>query len=1201
MSTFQSRRRFFLSILVTFALFFGLGDVPRGVSEGIVISQVYSAGGSSGSVYRNDYVELFNRALVPERLDGMSLQFVTATGTALFGTNVLAVLSGTLQPGQYFLVQLGGGNVGAALPRADLMGSTPMPPGGGRVALVASTTGLGCNGASAPCSVAQRALILDLLGWGGATSSETSPAAGTTGATAAVRRDFGCTDTDVNSADFSITTPLPRNTSSAPHPCGLLPTAPKAAVSVTPSSAAVGEGVLVEVAVVPGENPTSTGLSVTADLSPLGGPASQPLFDDGSNGDSTPGDGTFAVEATVGLDATPGTKTVRVAVTDAQGRSTAATATAVVKDIVPIHTIQGTGPASPMDGAQVTTTGIVTALRRDDSFGFFIEAAESETDGDSLTSEGLFVSLAASASLPAIGSRVQVTGTVTEDAGMTTVSESPVVLVRSTGNPLPGPVALDDPTADVFASEAARERLEGMRVRFAHLVVVGPTGGRNVESPASGGSNGVFTAVLAGTARPFREPGLAGTAPVPGIALFDGNPERWTVDTLALGGAALDASDGTLVDNAAGPIADADGRYALLLDAGAAIVTRPPEFAPDAAGASDGFSAALLDLGRLYDTADDPGDDLVMTPAAFDARLGKASLAIRGRLLTPDILGVTGVENLQTLQALAARVNADATRSGQPNPEYSALLVDGHGADLLDVGFLTRQASVHSVPRVSVTAAAQVGPQTTYQNTDAGTTEPLHERPPLALTVQVADPRGGAGFALTVVLAQFTTAEGSETTAHVRERRALQALDLGRAINVRQAAGEHVLVLGAFDAFPFSDGCVDVTGTVVGAPTADPILRPTADVVEPNLVELRTRVAADQQYTAVVDGNAAQLDHLLVSSSLAPRLVRYAPVRLNADVPEVLYTDGSRPERLAADDPLMAWFSFPTSDVAVTQSQSPNPVATGAALTYSVIVENTSLEPAAGVTLHDVLPAGAVLASYVAPTGWSCAPAARGLDCQAATLPPRSSATLAVTARVGCGVADGGQILNVATVGSSTYDPVPDNNSASLQATVGNPPPSLADAAASPSVLWPANGRMVSVTIDYTAGDNCSAAPVCTLSVTSNERKKATRDWRRAPRDWDVIDAHSVLLRAERTPAGNGRVYTVGITCTDGSGAQASQSVTVTVPTSRRPVHVPPGHHRRRIGGDERRGQPGGQRREGREPAASPVPRRASSSRQSPR
>ncbi len=48
--------------------------------------------------------------------------------------------------------------------------------------------------------------------------------------------------------------------------------------------------------------------------------------------------------------------------------------------------------------------------------------------------------------------------------------------------------------------------------------------------------------------------------------------------------------------------------------------------------------------------------------------------------------------------------------------------------------------------------------------------------------------------------------------------------------------------------------------------------------------------------------------------------------------------------------------------------------------------------------------------------------------------------------------------------------------------------------------------------------------------------------------DWRVLDAHHVLLRAERSVKGDGRVYTIRIQATDAAGGTATEDVTVTVP-----------------------------------------------------
>jgi hypothetical protein len=87
---------------------------------------------------------------------------------------------------------------------------------------------------------------------------------------------------------------------------------------------------------------------------------------------------------------------------------------------------------------------------------------------------------------------------------------------------------------------------------------------------------------------------------------------------------------------------------------------------------------------------------------------------------------------------------------------------------------------------------------------------------------------------------------------------------------------------------------------------------------------------------------------------------------------------------------------------------------------------------------------------------------------------------------------------------------------------------------------------MVNVVIDYDAIDNCDGAALvsCTLTASSNEPVNGTGDGDRAP-DWEVLDAHHVRLRAERAGNGNGRLYTVGVACTDGSQNSGPSAVTL--------------------------------------------------------
>ena len=109
-------------------------------------------------------------------------------------------------------------------------------------------------------------------------------------------------------------------------------------------------------------------------------------------------------------------------------------------------------------------------------------------------------------------------------------------------------------------------------------------------------------------------------------------------------------------------------------------------------------------------------------------------------------------------------------------------------------------------------------------------------------------------------------------------------------------------------------------------------------------------------------------------------------------------------------------------------------------------------------------------------------------------------------------------------------------------------PPTIGSMAASPNTLWPPNHKFVPVTITTSVADNCDSAPRCAISsVSSNEPVNGLGDGDTAP-DWQVTGASTLLLRAERSGTGTGRVYTIGTTCTDAAGNATVGYTTVTVP-----------------------------------------------------
>jgi endonuclease G len=91
------------------------------------------------------------------------------------------------------------------------------------------------------------------------------------------------------------------------------PTNPSGSGTASPSTVVAGNSTLLTVTVVPGANPTSTGITVTADLSSIGGSFTQAFTDDGGN--------SFSFNATVPVFITPGAKSLPVTIEDAEDRT----------------------------------------------------------------------------------------------------------------------------------------------------------------------------------------------------------------------------------------------------------------------------------------------------------------------------------------------------------------------------------------------------------------------------------------------------------------------------------------------------------------------------------------------------------------------------------------------------------------------------------------------------------------------------------------------------------------------------------------------------------------------------------------------------------------------------------------------------------------------------------------------------------------
>lgn len=588
---------------------------------------------------------------------------------------------------------------------------------------------------------------------------------------------------------------------------------------------------------------------------------------------------------------------------------------------LPIHEVQGSGPRSPYEGQIVKVRGVVTGVTAN---GFFIQ--ELQPDEDATTSEGLFVFLGHQPAVAA-GQVVEVEGKVKEYVSGSlpfhpplTELVSPSLRVLGQGElPTPVPLPADLPEAGVGGWEQL-EALEGMRVQVDSLMVTGPTLGKLEERTATATSTGVFFGVVVPQPRPFREPGFPTfgsflCSPCP--QRFDGNPEVLRVDSRCLlSGEVQDVAAFSVVKSLRGPLTFSAGRFTLCPEPSFSVEPVVPELPPLPQIPWETAVLASWNVQRFYDDRDDPEvDEPVLEREAWARRKAKFAEAVTAFFGVPHVLFLQEVENATVLQELAQVLEEKVQARFGKAQTFTPYFFPHPSLPSLQIGLLLA-ATPHAGIAVEIKKVEPILQEEQMANPD-GSQSPLFDRPPLfcelvlKATRRAPLPLALVGVHLRSLLGLLSEEPGGRgwptEGARVRAKRAAQAESLARWVEQWQQKHPEVplVLLGDFNAFAFSDGVVDVVGTVAGAPDPDALV-PTPDLVTQDLVVLTEDEPPEQRYSYVYDGSAQALDHALVSSSLFRRGVRVKVLRprVAADWPESLRNE-DLPWRLSDHDPLV--------------------------------------------------------------------------------------------------------------------------------------------------------------------------------------------------------------------------------------------------------------------------------------------------------
>lgn len=275
-------------------------------SPNFVISGFQTGGGSA----TDEFIELHNISSSNADLNGYRVIYRSAAGTN--DVPMVDWTTATIIPaGGYYLIATGSYDGSPASNINYNTSTVSMSASGGGIAIR--------NGAL------NTGVIVDSVGYGTATNAfiETAVTTAPAANSGQMRLNNGCQDTDNNSNDFSNINPAaPRNAASSANVCGgATGTNLLASGAASPSTVAPGAATLLTVNVLPATTPPSTGITVTGNLTNLGGSATQQFYDDGTNGDVTANDNIFSYSYTIPAAAIGGTFGVSATASDAQART----------------------------------------------------------------------------------------------------------------------------------------------------------------------------------------------------------------------------------------------------------------------------------------------------------------------------------------------------------------------------------------------------------------------------------------------------------------------------------------------------------------------------------------------------------------------------------------------------------------------------------------------------------------------------------------------------------------------------------------------------------------------------------------------------------------------------------------------------------------------------------------------------------------
>jgi len=228
------------------------------------------------------------------------------------------------------------------------------------------------------------------------------------------------------------------------------------------------------------------------------------------------------------------------------------------------------------------------------------------------------------------------------------------------------------------------------------------------------------------------------------------------------------------------------------------------------------------------------------------------------------------------------------------------------------------------------------------------------------------------------------------------------------------------------------------------------------------------------------------------------------------------------------------------TDLSLEKSVSPSFVTEGNNVTYTVTATNNGSDPDANVSVSDPLPAGETFVSGDP----GCTETAGVVTCDFGTLGAGASESKSFEVAIELGAPS--TIENTAEVTGERPESNPENNSASATLTVNHNPVCTNLTAGPP--LWPPNHKLHQVTVTGATDPDGDPLTTTITGVTQDEPLNEAGDGNTSPDAFPGTASDQALIRAERSGKGDGRVYVLNVSVSDGVGGQCTGTAAVSVP-----------------------------------------------------